>query len=211
VIAALISSVIGLQLGAFSVVLQTFLSGRSELPFRTFLLLMQPIHFAIGLVEGVVTAGVINFVRVARPEILEYAPSARPLAPGVSVRKILAGLLAAALITGGAMSWFASAHPDGLEWSVEKIFGKPELPEKGDGITPALKSVQEKTALLPDYDFRKPESAAGDAQAPTKEEGSWPAVEAGKSVSGIAGSVIVLAAVLILGLLIKAIRRKKTA
>ena len=39
---ALISAVVGLQLGAFSVVLQTVLSGISELPFVTFVVLMQP-------------------------------------------------------------------------------------------------------------------------------------------------------------------------
>jgi len=49
-IAAIVSVVIALQLGAFSVVLETFSSGRSELPFSTFVLLMQPIHLAIGFV-----------------------------------------------------------------------------------------------------------------------------------------------------------------
>jgi len=51
-IASLISCVIALQLGAFSVVFETMLSGRSELPFRTFHLFMQSVHLGIGLVEG---------------------------------------------------------------------------------------------------------------------------------------------------------------
>ena len=131
-IASLISGVVGLQLGAFSVVIETMLSGRSELPFSTFVLMMQPVHLAIGLVEGFVTAGVINFVRAARPEILESVTSARPLSADVSIRKVFAGLLVVALLTGGMLSWFASANPDGLEWSIEKVFGKPELPEAGN-------------------------------------------------------------------------------
>ena len=53
--------------------METLLSGKSELPFGTFVLLMQPIHLAIGIVEGFVTAGVINYVRGVRPEILEAA------------------------------------------------------------------------------------------------------------------------------------------
>ncbi len=146
---------VGLQLGAFSVVLETMLSGRSELPFSTFAMMMQPIHLGIGLVEGFVTAGVINFVRAARPEILQSVTSARPLSAEVSIRKVLVGLLVVALLTGGALSWFASANPDGLEWSIEKVFGKPELPEQESGIAPALKKIQEKTAFLPDYKFRK--------------------------------------------------------
>lgn len=68
--AAVAASVIGLQFGAFSVVLQTYLSGRSELPLTMFALFMQPIHLIIGIVEGVVTAGIISYVRKERPELL---------------------------------------------------------------------------------------------------------------------------------------------
>ena len=156
-IAAVISAVVGLQLGAFSVVIETMLSGRSELPFSTFVLLMQPVHLAIGLVEGLVTAGVINFVYAARPEIIESIASARPLVAGFSMKKVLGGLLVVAVITGGVLSWFASANPDGLEWSIEKTFGKPELPERESRIKALIKSLQNKTAFLPDYSFKKAE------------------------------------------------------
>ena len=64
-VASLAGGVVSLQMGAFSVVLQTFLSGNAALPFTTFLLMMQPIHLAIGIVEGFVTAGVVNYVRGA--------------------------------------------------------------------------------------------------------------------------------------------------
>ena len=50
--ASTLSAVLGLQLGAFGVVLETVASGITALPFSTFVLLMQPIHLAIGLVEG---------------------------------------------------------------------------------------------------------------------------------------------------------------
>ena len=206
-IAALISGVIAVQLGAFSVVIQTLLSGRSELPFGTFLLLMQPVHLAIGLVEGFVTAGVINFIKTARPEVLESVSSFRPLSAEISLRKVFVGLLVAAMLTGGALSWFASANPDGLEWSIEKTFGKPELPEQDQGISHSLKKIQEITAFLPNYSFRQPEEKAESAEAEKKED-LWPAIEPGTSVSGIIGSVIVLAAVLLIGFVIKAVRQK---
>ena len=201
-IAALISAAASLQLGALSVVIETLLSGRSELSFGTFLLLMQPIHLGIGIVEGFVTAGVINFVRAARPEILENASSAQPLSANISLRNVLAGLLAAAMLTGGALSWFASANPDGLEWSVEKVFGGTEIPEKKTGVAPVLKSIQEKTAFLPDYNFRKPEKNEGG-----KAEASRPVADPGRSASGIIGSAMVLTAVLLIGLAIKALRK----
>ena len=68
--ASLLGCVATLQLGAFSVVLETSLSGIVELPFGAFLALMQPIHLAIGLVEGAVTAAVLLFVYDARPALL---------------------------------------------------------------------------------------------------------------------------------------------
>lgn len=126
-IAAILSVIIALQLGAFSVVLETLLSGKTELPFSTFVLLMQPIHLAIGLVEGIITAGIINYVRKARPEIIEASFFSRPLDAGISIKNVLIAFLIMAVVTGGALSWFASTHPDGLEWSIEKVTGKGEL------------------------------------------------------------------------------------
>src|SRR3989339_2135538 len=63
----------GLLLGAFSVVLETLLSGITELPFSTFILFMMPIHLAIGLVEGLVVFGVLSFVQKAQPSLLSAA------------------------------------------------------------------------------------------------------------------------------------------
>ena len=65
--ASVIGSVATLQLGAFSVTLETLISGITELPFSMFLGVMQPIHLAIGFVEGLITAAVLCFVHEARP------------------------------------------------------------------------------------------------------------------------------------------------
>ena len=67
VAAAMVASIIGFQLGAAGVVMETVFSGISELPFRTFLLLMLPVHLAIGLVEGFVTASLVGFVAQDTP------------------------------------------------------------------------------------------------------------------------------------------------
>ena len=87
--ASMLSSIIGLQMGAFSVVLQTMLSGRTELPFGEFVMLMQPIHLAIGVVEGLVTAAVISLVRRSHPELLRPVTT-RPIG-GFSTQKRLQG------------------------------------------------------------------------------------------------------------------------
>ena len=70
ILASILGCIITLQLGAFSVVLETTLSGITELPFGAFVALMQPIHLAIGLVEGLITAAVLCFILEARPELL---------------------------------------------------------------------------------------------------------------------------------------------
>lgn len=67
IIASVLGSVLSLQLGAFSVSVETLLSGITQLPFAAFLLFMQPIHLAIGLVEGAITAAVLVFCLLPVP------------------------------------------------------------------------------------------------------------------------------------------------
>lgn len=117
--ASMISALIGLQTGAFSVVMETLLSGKTELPFGTFVLMMQPIHLAIGVVEGFVTATIITFIWKARPEIIEKAATLEPLG-NISIKKVLTSILIAVFVVVGSLSWFASTNLDGLEWSMKK-------------------------------------------------------------------------------------------
>ncbi len=198
-IASILSVVIGLQFGALSVVLETKLSGITELPFGTFLLIMQPIHLAIGLIEGIITAGIVMYVRSLRPDIVDDLEGVRALTSGASFKKVLVVTAVLAVVTGGAFSWFASTNPDGLEWSIEKIYGKPEVPERTNPITENLAKLQEKTAVLPDYSL------------PTKNEQdnnpAWPAADPGTSLSGIVGGIMVLVLVLVFGIGIKIMRK----
>ena len=203
-VASLISAITALQFGAFSVVLETLLSGKSELPFNTFVLMMQPIHLAIGIVEGFVTAGIINYVHSVRPELLESMAASRHLGASVSLRKLMATFVVLAVITGGVLSWFASTHPDGLEWSIEKVTGRGELAEAGHGTAAVLKGIQEKTAFLPDYGFKP----AGNEQQKEEAAPAWPGVEAGTSAAGIIGAAIVLGLILLIGAGIRFFRRR---
>jgi len=197
--AAVLSVVIGLQLGALSVVLETKMSGITELPLSTFLLLMQPIHLAVGLIEGFATAGIVIYVRTLRPDIVDNLEGVKSLSTAGSLKKVLVVMAIFAVVTGGALSWFASTHPDGLEWSIEKIYGKPEIPERANPLKESLSKLQEKTAVLPDYSL------------PSKEEHednpAWPAVNPVTSLSGIVGGAIVLGFIFILGIGIKIMRK----
>ena len=123
-VATVVAAVGGLELGALCVVLQTLVSGISELQIATFTLMMLPIHLAIGLVEGLVTVAVVAVIARARPETL-FASTAEPRAG--RLQPLLIGLTVATLVIGGLGSWFASTHPDGLEWSLSKASGKTEV------------------------------------------------------------------------------------
>jgi len=193
---ATLAAIIGLQLGSLGVVLETFLSGRTELPLGTFLLLMQPIHLAIGVVEGLVTALLISFVYKARPEILEQEKPGR----AAHSRKLLVGFAVAFVLLGGVFSWFASSDPDGLEWAIFHTAGTQELEARG-GIYETLAAIQEKTALLPDYSFKTPQEPA-----PASEQGP---VTPGKSASGLLGGLLTLALAAITGLVINWVKKSK--
>lgn len=199
-IAAMAASVAGLQMGAFGVVLETLLSGKTALPFGAFLLLMQPIHLAIGAVEGLVTAAVVAFVDKASPAILERADSPEGLGEA-PVRRIVAALGIAFLVVGGTLSWFASSKPDGLEWSMAKVSGLEEFEAEGN-VHEGFAAAQERTAFMPDYAPKPGDSAAPEA-AP-----SWPAVDGGTSLAGILGGAIVLLLVLLSGFAIRLFKRR---
>lgn len=196
----LVAAVAGLLLGAFSVVLETQASGISDLPFGTFVLLMLPIHLAIGVVEGLATAAVVSFVAKARPEALPTAPATG--AP-VNLRPVLAGLTVAAVAIGGVASWFASTHPDGLEWSIAKVTGQEEFAGPDQGIHQSLAGIQEKTAFLPDYGFKATEEASASAKDAESEAETWPAVSAGTTVSGLVGGLMTLVLALAVGFALK--------
>lgn len=160
--ASIIGCVLTLQLGAFSVTLETMASGITELPFTTFVAAMQPIHLAIGFVEGLITAAVLVFVYEARTELLFCNSESEKAEGRCSFKHTLAVLAVAAILIGGLLSLAASSYPDGLEWSIERLTGSTELEAVG-GIYQATGSIQEFTSLLPDYAFKDSESAFGTA------------------------------------------------
>ena len=207
-IASILGSVITLQMGALSVSVQTLLSGITELPFGVFAGTMLPIHLAIGLVEGLITAAVLCFVYEARPELLwgtgdmaeqerrtaDCADADRAAAKTgrgrLSFQSTLLILAVAAALTGGILSLYASAFPDGLEWSMEQVAGTSEL-ESGGGIYDTFAGIQEKTSILPDYSFRDGESSAG------------------TTVSGIAGALLTAAVCIGAGIIKRTVKGRK--
>jgi len=188
--ATMLSTIVGLQLGAFSVVLETFLSGKTELPINTFLLLMQPVHLAIGIVEGLMIFSVISFIRKSKPEILETVNEKE--SASLSLKTLIIILITVTILTSGFFSWFASSNPDGLEWSMFKTSGKETLDTKGP-LFEALNTFQEKTALFPDYSLKGENNLSTNVNT---------------SIAGIIGGLITLFLVLLLGFSIRFLNQR---
>ncbi len=191
---SILAAVVALQLGSLAVVLQTFFSSITALPFTSFLLMMQPIHLAIGLVEGIATAGIVSFICKARPEILE-GTAINTSGSSLSFKKVAIVMLLAAFLTGGVFTWFSSRYPDGLEWSIENIAGSPQAAPAGK-IQSTLEKVQNKTSILPDYAFRTKESSSAPATSQSFHN-------KGTTVSGIVGGLLVLSCSILIGFLLK--------
>lgn len=177
---AVASSVVSLELGALGVVLQTFLSGRSEMPLRELALLMAGVHLPIAVVEGVVTAGVVRAVRRLAPDRVEGATSRdSPRVP------VLAGLAGAALFLATVAASFASTRPDGLEWSLSRALGAAQPAQHATGIGAWLHGLQRHLAVLPGYAFRGGERRPG--------------LDQGTATSGVLGTILVACVVVLVG------------
>ena len=138
--ASVLGCILTLQLGAFSVSLETLASNITELPFITFIAAMQPIHLAIGLVEGLVTGAVLIFIYETRPKILWMNNENLEAKERVSYKNMIIIIAVCAAIVGGLFSLTAS--------SAGSIYEKAE-------------NIQESTALLPDYSLKNSDSASG--------------------------------------------------
>ncbi len=190
---ACVAVVVSLELGAAGVVIQTMLSGRTDLPFGRFLALMLGIHFPIALVEGIATAAVVQYVRAIRPGVVEngLGLSGSPPMGKRTLAPVVISFLAVAVLTGGVLAWFASEHPDGLEWAIARVRGSEQ--SEAESPVPALERLQQKTALMPDYDFpRRGEDQSASAGAADEPAATLP-VNVGTSAAGLLGAALTLA------------------
>lgn len=194
IISSILGSVLTLQMGAFSVVMETLLSGITDLPFSAFISAMLPIHLAIGFVEGLITSAVLCFIYEARPEILwlpdrDNSEVVYDKKKRLSFKWIISILAMAAVIMGGLLSLAASSDPDGLEWSIARITGATEVSNAGVFYEIAEK-IQNMTAILPDYSLKNSESIAG------------------TSISGIFGGIVVVVLCILISMFLRFLGRK---
>lgn len=145
--AAALGGALSMFTGALCVVGEALLSGANGMDMTAFAVNMLGIHAAIGVGEGLITAGLL---------------AAYDKANAYGEKTAVAGTLGLAAVTSGLLSAFASANPDGLEWSVMRVAGAAE---HTSAVHVLLDNIQSATTLLPDYAFRAVESALSSGAA----------------------------------------------
>lgn len=151
---AILGCIVGLEAGAVLVTAETEMSGITALSWNQFFALMTSIHFAIGAGEGIATGFLLYFVAKTRPSLLlSEAPAQSQAKETRSLRPVMIVFGALALIFGITFTWIASSHPDGLEWSIERLTGSTDIINDTAAATrSAFANVQNVTSVLPDYD-----------------------------------------------------------
>jgi cobalt/nickel transport system permease protein len=183
------ASLVGLVAGAALVPVETHLSGALAVPLSRFLLAMIGLHLLVGLVEGLITFGVIAYVVRIRPDALD--PRLARLRQGdarLGPRAVAWSMLVVALLLAGVGSLFASRWPDALD-SITSLQERPAtamVRENADSTVARVSAAQSK-APLAEYQVRG------------LSEG-W-----GTSISGLVGTVLTLGVVWGVG---RALRRR---
>ena len=163
---SIVACLIALVAGAVLVPIEAAVSGVLRVPFYTFLITMVGVHILIGVMEGLITAAVLLYLRQVRPDIIADSSvnSVRFSKP-----TIYATMIIATVVIGAGLSHFASSLPDGLEWSYAERPDEPEfepiIANESQAIT-AVDSLQSRYSPLPDYTIRAGafgQSAPGEA------------------------------------------------
>jgi cobalt/nickel transport system permease protein len=197
--ASVLACVSALEAGAVLVVIESALSGVLLVPFSTFLITMVSVHFLVGLVEGLITAAVLVYIRQVRADIITAAPAAYTR---LTMPVFLITLLVAAVVIGAGLSLVASGMPDGLEWSYAE---RPDQPgfepvvSNNSDIVAAADDLQDRYTLMPDYTKRS--AALGTAAEAENSAGAgW------TSFAAVFGSIVTMLVIWLAAKIIKGAR-----
>lgn len=190
--AAFGSAFLSVLAGALLVPVQVRFSGSIEIPFLFFTSLMGGVHVLIGIVEGVITISVLKFLLTVKPDMFNGNGFVSP-DPAKAFNRISLVFLGFALFLSGFLSYYASSHPDGLEWALEKI----GIGDAGHAEETAVSGVGEGFffPIMPDY--RVPEDLLPDSN---------PRLLTG--IAGAAGSVITVVVLVIVGGIVRRIHKR---
>lgn len=147
-----VAALVAVTAGAALVPVQAHLSGVVAVPLRQFLLVMVGLHLLIGLVEAVITFGVIGYVGRVRPEAVQAMTGFTGARSGRVGTPALAGsFLVVALLLAGVGSLMASEWPDVLDSVTSAEAARRMVRENSDATVERVGAFQGETAPLPEY------------------------------------------------------------
>lgn len=210
-LAAWAACTVGVAAGAALVPVESSVSGVLRIEMGQFLLVMVGVHLLIGLVEGAITFAVLAYLRQVRPAALGLtAPAAGPGRLGS--RAVLASLAMTALLVAGLVSWFASTHPDGLEWTYQKHLARNGQPavDNPSPLVAAVDAFQAKWSPMSDYTRRSAPLGQEPAQEAEAEPAAaaWPNMDGWGSLAGVLGTGATLGLLFLAGWIL---RRRRAA
>lgn len=182
--AAMIACTVALVAGAGLVVVEVSLSGVLLVPFATFLTAMVSVHVVIGVIEGLITAGVLVYLTQTRPNIIADCHIATV---PVSSPRFYAVVICVTVLCAGVFSVYASDLPDGLEWSYAERPDQPGFGSIAANENPTVKKVdnlQDRYSLLPDYTVRSRRHGTVATGSGPERAGGW------TSFAGVVGSAV---------------------
>ena len=186
---SIVACIVALVVGAVLVPIEAALSGVLRVPFYTFLITMVGVHVLIGIVEGLITAAVLVYLRQVRPDIVaECAANTAGVSKGV----LYMTLIVATVIVGAGVSVFASSLPDGLEWSYAERPDEPDFKPviSNESQTVAMvEDFQSRYSPLPDYTIRASSFGAIVVGQPVKAGAGW------QSFAAVFGSALTMGAI----------------
>lgn len=194
---------VGVTLGAVAVCVQVALADRLSIPVATFSSAMVVVHLLSGAIEGAITCVVLVWLYRIYPE-LSHIPLAHH-GRRWELRSVVGALGIAAVVIGGFVSWFASVHPDGLEWALARGGSRhavAEVAKPADDLVRKIDELQAGLSPLPDYSKPAGEAEAADA--------TWPNVNFWTSVSGLVGLVVTMVLIYAVSSLIRRDGRVQT-
>jgi cobalt/nickel transport system permease protein len=144
-IASVSACVISLTVSAMLIPIEAGLSGVLAIPAGTFIMAMAGIYFLVGIVEGLLTAGVVVYLGKMRPGVFGQDVSCCRKAKGSFYSVCIIGVIVIAAFG----TKLASEKPDGLEWSSKEIVSNESK------AVAMIETLQSKHAPLPDYEFSK--------------------------------------------------------
>ena len=209
--AAWAACLVGVTAGASLVPVEAALAGRLSVPMMQFLAVMVGVHLLIGTIEGAITFAVVVYLRRVRPASLGLEVASASV--GFSRRAVVFSLLLTALLLAGVVSWFASSHPDGLEWSyLDHQYSAADSAIKPPSPTmAAVDEFQSAHTPMPDYSIRQAGPTVSEGAAEEAGQDAWPNVDGRTSLAGVLGTVLTLVVVYVVAVVLRrAARHRRT-